>query len=170
MNQLPLSGVESWTFRSVLVELGLRQLSIKLIPIMRMTISNEVKSGAFQVKPYIWVYITISPDWCKTPSNEIVSFYRLQRAEESLDLFEQMHFSAGDIQFSETWLHHFPSEDQKKVKLLLDLRRWNSLLVENHAEMRLIHIFVGWEADQYFAEPFDPRTNLDIFFLQTRFL
>ena len=49
-----------------------------------------------------------------TPSKEIVSFYRLQSAEESLDLFEQMHFSAGDIKFSETGLHHFPSEDQKK--------------------------------------------------------
>lgn len=48
-----------------------------------------------------------------TPSKEIVSFYRLQSAEESLDLFEQTHFSAGDIQFSETGLH-FPSEDQKK--------------------------------------------------------
>lgn len=76
-------------------------------------------------------------------------------------------FSAGDIQFSETGQHHFPSEDQKKGKLHLDLRRLNSffwLKITLRCDSYIYRVvFVGWDADQCIAEPFDPRTNLDIF-------
>ena len=56
----------------------------------------------------------------------------------------------------------------KKVKLHLDLRRLNSLSFGWKSRGDATHTYICrmgcW---QWFAEPFDPRTNLDIFFYFT---